>query len=132
MKPTKSTQEENKQDPSTTSSTNYKVIPTDVFVSEAKKLAKKYPHIKNDFHELQKQLKKDPISGNDSLGQSCYKVRMPISDKNKGQSGGARVIIEVKVIDKIVYVLSVYDKSVRENLLEGELNKLLQKSGAKE
>jgi mRNA-degrading endonuclease RelE of RelBE toxin-antitoxin system len=127
MKPTKSTPVKDRLSHSTTSSANYKVIPTDIFISEAKKLAKKYPNIREDFRELQKQLKKDPITGNYSLGQDCYKVRMAISDKNQGESGGARVIIEVKIIAKIVYVLSVFDKSYKENLVDGELKKLLNK-----
>lgn len=127
MKHKKSTPEKSKQNLSTTSSKSYKVIPTDIFIAEAKKLAKKYPNIRNDFYELQKQLKTDPITGHDALGQDCYKVRMAISDKNQGQSGGARVIIEVKIIDKVVYVLSVYDKSIKENLVDGELKKLLKK-----
>ncbi|RYD95631.1 MAG: hypothetical protein EOP50_07690 [Sphingobacteriales bacterium] len=50
---------------------------------------------------------------------------MIISDKSSGESGAARVIIEVKVIDKEVYVLSVYDKSYIEDLTEKELKKLL-------
>src|SRR2546428_9279066 len=106
--------------PSSSSSTNYKIIPTDNFISEAKRVAKKYPNIRADFYELQLQLKEDPITGNDFLGHDCYKVRMAITDKNQGQSGGARVIIEVKIIEKVVYVLSVYDKSVKEDLLQGE------------
>lgn len=52
---------------------------------------------------------------------------MAITDKNKGERAGARVIIEVQVVDKDVYVLSVYDKSVRSDLVKGELEKLLQK-----
>lgn len=56
-----------------------------------------------------------------------YKVRMPIADKGQGQRGGARVIIEVIVADKEVYVISVYDKSVLENILDKTLDKLLKK-----
>ena len=99
MKPTKSTPVKDRLSHSTTSSANYKVIPTDIFISEAKKLAEKYPNIREDFRELQKQLKKDAITGNYSLGQDCYKVRMAISDKNQGESGGGRVIIEVACHD---------------------------------
>lgn len=97
------------------------------FISQARRLKKKYPNIKQDFFQLQKELKKDPITGNDYLGQSCYKLRMNLSDKNFGQSGGARVIIQVKIINKKVYVLSVYDKSEKKDLLENELDKLLKK-----
>jgi hypothetical protein len=127
MKSNKSKKEQKKQIPSQSFSKNYKIIPTDVFISEAKALAKKYPQIKNDFFELQKNLKKDPSAGSTPLGKDCYKVRMAITDKNAGQSSGARVIIEVKIIDKKVYVLSVYDKSKKGNLFDKELEKLLKK-----
>lgn len=115
-----------KQSPSTSSSRSYKVIPTTQFIKEAKRLKKKYPNIGQDFFELQKELKKDPITGNDSLGKSCYKVRMEINDKPGGQSGGARVIVQVRVIGKEVYVLDVYDKSEKSTLFQNELERLLQ------
>ena len=77
--------------------------------------------------ELCKQLKRDPITGNDYLTKDCYKVRMKITGKDKGQSGGARVIIEVKIIDKKVYVLEVYDKGEATSILSAELKKSLKK-----
>ena len=51
MKPTKLKPERKKQNLSQNSSANYKIIPTDIFIAEAKKLAKKYPNIKNDFFQ---------------------------------------------------------------------------------
>lgn len=92
-------------------------------------MAKKYPHIKEDFLLLRNILRVDPITGNDPLGRDIFKVRMQISDKNKGQSGGARVIIQVKIIDKVVYVLSVYNKSVLETMIDKAITQLLIKCG---
>ena len=111
----------------TTSSKHYRVFITEVFEKQAQRLVKKFPLIKGDFLELSKQLKKDPITGNDSLGKNCYKVRMKITGKPKGQSGGARVIIEVKIVDKKVYVLSVYDKGNQGNVFDKELENFLKK-----
>lgn len=85
-------------------------------------MAKKYHNIHDDFMSLRDQFRIDPITGNDALGGEVYKVRMPISDKNKGQSAGARVIIKVYNDRKIVYVLSVFDKSVSENIVVKALN----------
>ncbi len=96
-------------------------------MSEERKLAKKFPTIKQDFEELQKVLKKDPITGNDNLGRDCYKVRMAISGKNAGQSEGARIIIEVKIIYKKVYLLSVYDKGDKSTMLDKEIDECLKK-----
>ena len=111
----------------TISLTSFKIFPTSIFIDQAKKLARKYPQIKKDFEELANQLKKDPTTGNDSLGKDCYKVRMEITGKPKGKSGGARVIIEVKVMDQKVYVLSVYDKGDQGTIFDKELEKALKK-----
>jgi hypothetical protein len=126
MKSKKSNQVEKNPNHSKISSKSFKVFTTDNFIAEAKRLKKKYPSISDDFHDLLKVLKKDPITGNRSLGKDCYKIRMIISDKNTGESGGARVIIQVKIIDKKVYLLSVYDKSEKGNLFDNELEILLK------
>lgn len=131
MKQKKFTPEGKEENRLMSSSKKYKIILTTIFQNEAKRLAKKYPHIKEDFLRLRDQLKEDPITGNDALFKNMYKVRMPITDKVRGQSGGARVIIQVKIIDRVVYVISVYDKSEMENLTEEILVKLLLKSGLK-
>ena len=46
------------------------------------------------------------------IGKGCYKVRMAISSKGKGKSGGARVITYVRIVKKVVVLLTMYDKSV--------------------
>ncbi|SDW84269.1 hypothetical protein SAMN05444410_106107 [Hydrobacter penzbergensis] len=108
-------------------SKTFKVIPTDNFLSEAKNLLKKYPNIKDDFLAPADMLKCDPITGNDYIGRQCYKVGMQISDKKKGESGAARVIVNIEISDREVYVLSVYDKGNQSTISEKELNKLLAK-----
>lgn len=105
----------------------FKVITTSPFRKEAEKLKKKYPKIKDDFLELADKLKKNPISGNDSLGRNCYKVRMQISDKGNGESGGARVIINVIIEDNQVFILSAYDKSEKDTISEKELDQLIKR-----
>jgi mRNA-degrading endonuclease RelE of RelBE toxin-antitoxin system len=131
MKQNKSTQGKGMANHSTSSSKRFKIICTSVFLEEAKRLAKKHPHIRNDFFTLRDQLRIDPVTGNDSLGNDMYKVRMPISDTNKGQSGGARVIIQVKLIDKTVYILSVYSKSEISTIIDSALQKLLKRCNLK-
>ncbi|HEY9256935.1 hypothetical protein [Chitinophaga sp.] len=111
---------------SMSSSGTYNILTTTLFVKEATDLKKKYPNIKNDFYELQKKLKADPITGNQSLGKDCYKIRMKISDKKSGKRDGARVIVKVVIIDKTVYVLSVYDKSEKSNITDDEFQKNAQ------
>jgi mRNA-degrading endonuclease RelE of RelBE toxin-antitoxin system len=109
------------------SSKKFSVEVTEVFASDLKKLKKSYPRIGDDLLKLNKKLELDPISGNDQLGRCCYKVRMQISDKNKGKRGGARIIIHVKIENKKVSLLSIYDKSKKSDLFEGELDRLINK-----
>lgn len=64
---------------------------TNNFKSEAKPLLKKYKSLSNDLLKLEKDLIANPRLGT-PLGQDAYKIRLKISSKNKGKSGGARVI----------------------------------------
>jgi hypothetical protein len=108
------------------SSKNYSLFVTNLFIKEARKLKKRYPDIKESFNVLKKDLKNDPIGRSEAhLGQNCFKVRMEIKGKQAGKSYGASVIIHVKIIDKIVYLLSVYDKSDKSDL-DIELKVLLK------
>ncbi len=95
------------------------------FDKEIKKLAKKYPSIKQDLLELVEEIIEDPFLG-EPLGRDCYKIRMSISSKNKGKSGGSRVITCVKVLNETVILLSIYDKSEKENIEDSKLKSLLK------
>lgn len=104
---------------------SYKVKFIPKFEKELKQLAKKYPSVKTDFSTLLQSLKEDPSQGT-SLGNHCYKIRMAIASKGKGKSGGARVITCFKVIQGTVYLLTIFDKSERENISDKELSELLK------
>ena len=127
MKHVKSTPVRNPVSHTPNSSKRYKIICTQKFLKAAKKLLKKYPNIKADFFALRDILREDPTGCGISLGDGTYKVRMAITDKNCGDSGGARVIFQVQIIDRAVYVLYVYDKGEMENIVEKFLNKLKSK-----
>ena len=95
------------------------------FDKKIKQLSKKYPSIKQDLLELVEEIMEDPFLGI-SLGKDCYKIRMSISSKNKGKSGGSRVITCVKIIDETVILLSIYDKSEQSDIGDKALNQLLK------
>ena len=99
---------------------SFSIIPTHAFERELKRLAKKYPSFKKDFAELLFSLKDNPDTGK-SIGNNCFKIRMAISSKNKGKSGGARIITYVKVIEEAIYLISIYDKSETETITDREL-----------
>jgi len=103
---------------------SYSVIPIDRFKKEAKRLAKKYPSLKDDLLELSKTLSRNPQAGT-SLGNNTYKVRVAIRSKGKGKSGGARVVTYLITEEKEVYLLLIYDKSEVENIDDKILKKLI-------
>ena len=104
---------------------NFKVIPTKFFARQLKRLAKKYPSLRDDLRPLNKELKENPAIG-DPLGKGCYKIRISITSKGKGKSGGARVISFVRRVKNTVYLLSIYDKGEEESISDNEINDLLK------
>ena len=105
------------------------VIPTPHFLRELKKLAKRYRSIRSDVDKLIAGLQVNPLQGTD-IGRNMRKMRMAISSKNQGKSGGARVIthVVIEIESSVVKLLTIYDKSDKENLSEGELNILLKRN----
>ena len=104
---------------------NYSILTIPPFEKQLKRLNKKYLSIKSDIIELAEQLMNNPKKGV-SLGNSCFKIRVKIKSKGKGKSGGARVITNFAVADDSVFLLSIYDKSDKDNLTDKELKELLQ------
>jgi hypothetical protein len=103
---------------------SYKVKSISIFEKQAKRLIKKYSSLKTELLELVEELKESPQSGT-AIGKGCYKIRISIASKNKGKSGGARIITHFVINDNTVYLLSIYDKSERQNLTTLELEELL-------
>jgi len=99
---------------------SYNIVFTPFFEREFKKLFKKYNSLKNDFATVVDELKDNPRSG-ESIGNNCYKIRMSISSKNKGKSGGARVITYVRFVEEEIHLIAIYDKSELSNIAEEQL-----------
>ncbi len=99
---------------------SYNILTIYNFEKEFKKLAKKYPSLKTDVAKLIDELELNPLLGT-SIGKNCHKIRMAITSKGKGKSGGARVITLVIIASETVYLLSIYDKSDKENITDNEL-----------
>ena len=105
---------------------NYEIITTDDFERNFKRLSKKYRSLENDYEILIKELLKNPEMGDD-LGNNTRKVRMAIASKNKGKSGGARVItcnVLIDVVNTDIYLLTIYDKGERDNISKNEIKYL--------
>ena len=96
--------------------------------------------MKQDYAQLLEDLHQNPFLGTE-LGHRLRKVRLAITSKGKGKSGGARVITytvilaqadtEIKLIT--IYDKSerdnIYDKSERDNISDAELLEILRRNG---
>jgi mRNA-degrading endonuclease RelE of RelBE toxin-antitoxin system len=103
---------------------SYSILPTHRFEKELKRLTKKFPSLKNEFANLIIEVIKDPEMGS-FIGNNCYKIRLAISSKGKGKSGGARVITYLYIETETVYLLTIYDKAEKEDLKPNELKEMI-------
>ena len=105
---------------------NYAIVSTEYFDRQAKILSKKYRSLFDDLESFKKELLKNPTMGND-LGDNFRKVRMAIASKNRGKSGGARVITFTLLVDvekTKIYLLTIYDKSKQDTISKEEIQLL--------
>ena len=112
---------------------NYSIVLDRTFEREVKRLSKRYASLKEDLKELRNELEQNPLSGTD-LGGGLRKIRMRITSKGKGKSGGARVItftIVIAVDETEINLLYIYDKAERSSISGKELEELLRKNGLK-
>lgn len=110
---------------------------TQSFKIALKPLLKKFPSLSQDLLQLEKELLIEPQLGT-PLGKDLYKIRMKISSKGKGKSGGARVItlLETNVIglkeyssdkEMTVNLLTIYNKGDVSSISDSELKELAKK-----
>lgn len=106
------------------------------FKRQSKRYLKKYPSLKKELFDLQKQLQEKPDFGI-KLGINTFKIRIKVKSKGKGKSGGLRAItfVEEEIIvfreqdndDKvIVNLIAIYDKSETASISENEIKKLIR------
>jgi mRNA-degrading endonuclease RelE of RelBE toxin-antitoxin system len=104
---------------------SYSILPTHRFAKELKRLVKKFPSLKKEYSELISAIVNNPDTGT-FVGNNCYKIRIAVESKGKGKSGGARVITYLYVETETVYLLTIYDKSEKENLKPNELKIMIE------
>ena len=105
-----------------------KVRYSSLFVRKAKVLKKKHLSLSDDLAELEKRLIANPRQGDD-LGAGLYKVRLLIKSKQKGKSGGYRVITYLlnQTKDSVeINLITLYDKSEESSIDKQLLLKLVK------
>ncbi len=113
-----------------------KIILTDSFKKDAKKLAKKHRSLGSDLKRLIAELEENPYLGS-RLDAQSYKVRIAIKSKGRGKGGGGRVITYVNISieeninkdDVTVYLVAIYDKSsiasVPQHIIDAKIKEFL-------
>jgi mRNA-degrading endonuclease RelE of RelBE toxin-antitoxin system len=104
---------------------SYNVLTVPPFDRQLKRLSRKYPSLKEEFANFVVSLEKRAIQGT-ALANNCYKIRLSIASKGRGKSGGARIITHAQIIDNVVFLLSIYDKSEQIDISDKEIKDLLR------
>lgn len=91
-----------------------------------KRLKKRYKSLETDFERLLVSLLQDPMQGVELEG-GVRKVRLAITSKGRGKSGGARVIIRVRIVADELQLLYIYDKSDFENVNDAYLRDIMKR-----
>lgn len=110
---------------------SFDVRTTTHFERAAKALNKRHRSLKSDLNELVDSLTDNPFQGVE-LFPGIRKIRMSITSKGRGKSGGARVItytIIATETDGNVYLIDIYDKADRSTVDPAVIRALLAELG---
>jgi len=103
-----------------------KVRMSEDFRAAYKRLKKRHKSLQQDFERLLASLLQNPMQGVE-LDGGARKVRLAITSKGRGKSGGARVIIRVRIVRDELQLLYIYDKSDFENISDAYLRDVLKR-----
>ena len=104
---------------------SYNVLSIPPFDKQLKRLAKKFPSLKKTLLNLLKVQNRIPSKAHTPPGNDCYKIRLAIASKGKGKVAAQE--LPILLLRKITFfLLSIYDKSERQNLSDRELTESLK------
>ena len=104
---------------------SFNIIATESFEKKLKRLAKKHKSLKADLLEVINELEENPKLGT-PIGKECYKIRIAVTSKGKGKSGGARIITYVRIQNNTIFLMDIYDKSDQATISDKELLWLIE------
>ena len=81
--------------------------------------------MKADLLEVINELEENPKLGT-PIGKDCYKIRIAVTSKGKGKSGGARIITYVRIQNNTIFLMDIYDKSDQATISDKELLWLIE------
>ena len=99
---------------------------SDEFKTAYKRLKKKHKSLDADFEALLMSLQENPRQGVE-LHEDIWKIRMNITSKGRVKSGGARVIIRLRIVMNELQLIYIYDKADFENVSDAYLRDILKR-----
>ena len=106
-------------------------VPSDYFATELKRLAKRYRGLADDYEAFLDSLKENPLQGKE-IAPKIRKIRMPITAKGRGKSGGARIITYNALVaeqEGKIYLLLIYDKADASNIKMNVVKEIIKDLG---
>lgn len=99
---------------------------TDAFLSQLRRLSRRYRHIRDDVQPVIEQLQASETPGNQiaDVGFTLFKVRIRNRDIQKGKSAGYRLIYYLKTQEKIILV-TIYSKSDQGDIDPATIRRIL-------
>ena len=105
---------------------SYSVAFSDSFRRSIKQLKKRYRHVQDDVRvAIRVLLANSKLGAAIPGGNGIRKLRLRNSDLQTGKSGGYRLLYFVEDETSTLYMLLLYAKSDRENVLVNELQELI-------
>lgn len=107
------------------------IIRSKYFTTEFKRLSKRYRSLLDDYESLLESLRANPLQGIE-IAPHIRKVRMAVSSKGRGKSGGARVITFDALVSEQegrIYLLLIYDKSEASNVKMDVVKEIVKELG---
>jgi mRNA-degrading endonuclease RelE of RelBE toxin-antitoxin system len=103
-----------------------KVVFTDRFQRDIRRLSKRYRSIRLDLQSLLEQLETGELPGDQisDINYVVFKVRVKNSNIQKGKSSGYRVIYYSKTNDQIL-LLTIYSKSDQSSIDASEVREII-------
>lgn len=99
---------------------------SDEFKTAFKRLLKKYRTLKQDLLKAMSEIQEAPSEVGVPLFTTVRKMRMAISAKGRGKSGGARLILSLYQEEGVVFFLFIYDKNEMENVSDEFIKEILE------
>ena len=99
---------------------------SDDFRASFKRLSKKYRTLKHDLLKAMDEIQDSPSEAGVPLFGTVRKMRMAISAKGRGKSGGARLILSLYQQEGVVFFLFIYDKKEMENVSDEFIKEILK------